>query len=124
MRGCSECGSTDIARGRRRGILAQVRATFGLWPYRCLDCGKRFHLRQRYPFQQPVTSTTMESDWGSLDRAQFIGVQAEYRTDLMRPVAKIVVHADSHDQLGSILLALSRAVSAEQGDASEHTFGK
>jgi hypothetical protein len=66
----------------------------------------------------------MERDWGSLDRAQFIGFETEYRTDPMRPVAKIVVHADSHDQLGSILLALSRAVSAEQGEASEHTFGK
>ena len=112
--GCPGCGSTDIARRRRRGILAQVRATFGLWPYRCLDCGKRFLLRQRYPPQQPVTSSTMEPDWGSRDRAQSIGFQAEYRTDPMQPIATIVVHADSHDQLDSILLALSRAISAEQ----------
>jgi len=66
----------------------------------------------------------MEPDWGSHDGAQSIGSQAHYRTDLMRPVAKIVVHADSHEQLDSILLALSRAVSAEQREAREHTFGK
>jgi hypothetical protein len=42
----------------------------------------------------------------------------------MRPVAQIVVHADSHEQLDSILLTLSRAVSAERREASEDIFGK
>ena len=48
------------------------------------------------------------------------GPQAAYRTDTIRPRAEIVVEADTQDQLDSVLLALSRAVSAHQESAKEH----
>jgi hypothetical protein len=37
-----------------------------------------------------------------------------YRSDPVRPRAKIVLEADSHDQMNEILLALNRAVSSYQ----------
>jgi Mg2+ and Co2+ transporter CorA len=42
-----------------------------------------------------------------------------FRTDAQRPQAKIVVQAESHEQLNDILLALNQAVSSY-----EHTSRK
>ena len=54
------------------------------------------------------------------DYVRFAGRRAVYRTDTVRPQAKIVVQADTHEQLDSVLLALSRAVAAHQQTKHEH----
>jgi hypothetical protein len=51
---------------------------------------------------------------GQLAQYTQSGPQIGYRADPIRPMAKIVLETDSHEQLDSILLALSRAISAEQ----------
>jgi hypothetical protein len=43
-----------------------------------------------------------------------------YRNDPVRPVAKIVLQADSHAQMNEILLALNRAVSFYRQPAKQH----
>ena len=47
------------------------------------------------------------------------GPAMAFRTDAQRPQAKIVVQAESHEQLNDILLALNQAVSSY-----EHTSRK
>ena len=42
-----------------------------------------------------------------------------FRKHPEKPIAKIVVEADNHDQLNHILLALNRAVSSYQTQHSE-----
>ena len=42
-----------------------------------------------------------------------------FRKHPEKPIAKIVVEADDHDQLNRILLALNRAVSSYQTQSSE-----
>jgi hypothetical protein len=42
-----------------------------------------------------------------------------FRTDAQKPQAKIVVQAESHEQLNHILLALHQAVSAYQHASQE-----
>lgn len=44
-----------------------------------------------------------------------------FRTDAEKPHAKIVVQADSHEQLNHILLALNRAVNSYQ-NSSQRTY--
>ncbi len=44
-----------------------------------------------------------------------------YRSDQVRPTAKIVIKAEDHVQLDQILMALNRAVSYYQQPAREHS---
>jgi DNA-directed RNA polymerase subunit RPC12/RpoP len=40
---CPDCGSYDIRRDHRRGILERWALTlFGTRPYQCIECGHRF----------------------------------------------------------------------------------
>jgi hypothetical protein len=123
--GCPQCHSTDTARRRRRGILNKIRSTFNSWPYRCLSCGVCFHANQRQPgydtgpssrtepprAQQAKTSAQQDSD----------GPRVAYRTEPVRPYAKIVLEADTHEQMDAILMALDRAVSMHRGAGKEHS---
>jgi DNA-directed RNA polymerase subunit RPC12/RpoP len=44
---CPACGSRAIERVARRGLVERVLAPLaGRWPYRCLDCDRRFHDRR------------------------------------------------------------------------------
>jgi hypothetical protein len=43
---CGKC-SGYTKRSRRQGLFDFVCFLFGLYPYRCLRCGRRAHLRQR-----------------------------------------------------------------------------
>jgi hypothetical protein len=45
---CSECGSPDVGRARRRTTWDRVLSFFGVFPYRCLACSARFY-RARSP---------------------------------------------------------------------------
>lgn len=47
------------------------------------------------------------------------GPQMAYRSDPIRPTAKIVLEADDYAQMDAILLALNRAVSLYQQPARE-----
>src|SRR5690349_21708728 len=59
----------------------------------------------------PVRTMMRRRDIGSSRSAQYTqsGPPIGYRIDSVRPLAKIVLEADSHDQLDSILFALSRS---------------
>jgi len=47
---CPECGSTEISRSRRRGLLEHyVLRVLQIHPYRCLSCSHRFVLKGPEP---------------------------------------------------------------------------
>ena len=52
---CPRCHSTDTTRARRCSVLDDIRAWwwFNRWPYRCLDCGKRFYGPEGYSSRVP-----------------------------------------------------------------------
>jgi len=105
---CPRCHSADIARTRRRGIFDHIRAQLGRWPYICRSCRKCFRASLRYPPPRPKpysrAKEEMRQDTSSA------GPQMAYRADTERPVAKIVLRADTHAQMDEILLAMGRAV--------------
>lgn len=39
---CPECTSTEVYRSRRRSLVDYFLAVFGLYPYRCSVCLKRW----------------------------------------------------------------------------------
>lgn len=39
---CLHCGSTDVHRSRRRGLVDKLRSWLGQRPYRCHTCMHRF----------------------------------------------------------------------------------
>ena len=47
-----------------------------------------------------------------------------YRTDPVRPTAKIVLQAETHSQMNEILLALNRAVERYQQPVKEHVHSE
>ena len=117
---CVRCRSTEIARIRRRGVLDQILAQFDRWPYRCLACAKSFRLNQRHVAGERSRSSKRRSP----ERTRTANADMAFRTDPVRPYAKIVVEADTHSQLDSILLALRRAVSSSQAAPEEHPVAK
>jgi hypothetical protein len=72
-----------------------------------MDCGRRFTAAQRYP-PRPQAKPIVPPD-----------AQMAFRTHPEKPIAKIVVEADDHNQLNQILLALHRAVTSYQTQPSE-----
>lgn len=107
---CPICKSARVRRRRRRSVIDRVRSAVGQWPYVCRACGERFYLGQRRP-SQPADRENKDlraSDVGSE------GPQLAYRPDPVRPHAKILVQAETQEQLDFVLLALSQAVSAHQ----------
>ena len=39
---CPECKSGRVFRSRRRTLVENIRSWWGVYPYRCHDCGARF----------------------------------------------------------------------------------
>lgn len=78
-------------------------ACAGYWPYRCRECGARFRLPLR-DYRPPVTRR--ESP-----KTDAAGPDMACRKHPERPLAKVVIEADSHEQLDQILLALGQVVS-------------
>jgi ribosomal protein L44E len=115
---CPNCHSDAIARIRRRGIVDHIRAYCGRWPYYCRFCGKYFYASQRYPSQRPRHSS--EAARRAARESGATGPQMAYRGDPQRPIAKIVIQADSHAQMDEILLALNRAVVSRQQPVKQH----
>jgi hypothetical protein len=111
---CPRCLSDDIHRCRRRGSLDKIRAAFNRWPYYCGDCGLKFHEKGRHPESENAkTNPTSEKP----EAAPAAGPVMAFRKDEVRPQAKVVIEADSHEQLSRILMALDRAVVAYQRQA-------
>ena len=85
---------------------------------RGMHCGKRFHASQRNPPPHPGQGRTVSERPARDTRST--GPQVDTRSDPVRPTAKIVLEADSHDQMNAILLALSRAVSSYEQPVKQH----
>ncbi len=98
-----------------------LKAAMGWWPYQCEACRRRFVAGRRYP---PARASEAESAGREQRQAQAAGPEIAFRSDPVRPVAKIVVQADDHVQLDKILVALHRAVSAYQQGTSDSRAGK
>jgi len=95
-------------------VSDDFRATWlGSYPYRCRACAYRFHLRQRVcgPPEAAARSTVLEARDGS--------VAVAFRQAAMRPMARIVVSADSDEQLNNVLLTLERAISSYETGRGE-----
>lgn len=105
---CPECKGNDVRRAARRGLLDNLWASLGRWPYYCSDCGCRFRAARRYPPAQPKHTPTPQ--WGKPSP----GPEMVFRRDDVRPTAQVVIQADDHAQLDRILLALHSAVSSYQ----------
>lgn len=114
---CPSCNSHDVARRARRNPWDNLKASMGLWPYLCQACDKRFSAGQRYPSQQEPPSSPDRSEPES--RSASGGPGVAYRSDAVRPIAKVVIEADDHVQLDQILMALNRAVSYYQQPSRE-----
>jgi hypothetical protein len=104
---CPGCGGVQFWRSRRRGLGENILARVGYWPYRCLECSERFRLRMRNHVPQtatpkPETKAEMKPD--------DVGPEVASHRHPHQPVAKVVIQADSHEQLDQVLLALQRAV--------------
>ena len=110
--------------------MDQAKAALGLWPYRCEDCGLRFHARgrslaeiaardaaknKRKAKEETRTRTKDYAQASSEDQAAAMA----FRTDSVKPHAKVVISADTHEQLNHILLALDRAVSSYQQQSEQ-----
>lgn len=109
---CKRCRSNDLQRSRRKGLADKVKAMAGWWPYRCEDCGQRFHARGRHTPQQ--SQPEQPEPRSARREAASEGPAMAFRADAVKPQAKVVIAADSHEQLSEILLALDRAVSSYQ----------
>ncbi len=132
---CTRCGSDNISRSRRRGLADHLCASLGLWPYRCEECSLRFWADQRRRPRETSARATrasgqqVHSEQGGETGSTFrsfarkaaadaqAGPEMAFRTGEGKPQAKIVLQADSHEQLSHILLALNRAVMAYQPQA-------
>ena len=127
---CKRCGSDDVARSRRRSLWDHFKAALGRWPYRCDDCGLRFAAPFRYPedaahLAEAALKTTAQDVSGADFRAYASDAERQgpdmvFRTQAGKPQAKIVLQADTHEQLNQILLTLNRAVNAYQTRSRTH----
>ncbi len=132
---CTRCGSDVFSRSRRRGIGDHIRAALGQWPYRCDGCDLRFWAGGRRASgtressklrvgSETVDRLNIHADPGTNFRAFAEhaaknqpapgGPEMAFRTHEEKPQAKIVLQADSHEQLNHLLLALNRAVMSYQ----------
>ena len=107
---CPKCSGTQLQRSRRRGVGDNVFASAGYWPYRCQQCSARFRLPAR-----DYSGAGRKREPEKLASAAPPEIESYRHPD--RPIAKVVIQADSHEQLDRVLLALERAV-AQQDESS------
>jgi len=99
---CPSCGKSGVGRIRREGVVDQINRCIGRWPYRCFSCNTRFYHRDRWiaPGREPRQQTRATPPPAV-------------------PTAQIVVKAETHEQLDSLLLALHDAISSHQSKQPE-----
>src|SRR5947209_7993632 len=125
---CRHCGCSYVHRSRRRGVWENAQSFFGLWPYRCQRCGLRFAARGRHSDRRPTTTPSTGSRIKNESAASSPspeGPAMAFRTHTDKPQAKIIVRAESHEQLNQILLSLDRAIHSYQksGNLEHETTG-
>src|SRR4051812_14159369 len=115
---CIRCGSSEIHRSRRSGACDRISSWIGRYPYRCQHCGMRFRAAGRYvnPNSRNPKSTHSEraKDQYGAPRATSgqCGPDMVFRAHAAKPQAKIVVQAETHEQLNQILLTLDKAINS------------
>lgn len=103
---CPQCGLDDVRRSRRQGWLDSWRSWMGWYPYRCGECGERFYAVGRRPGGSPAPQYV---DPLIIRPRDF---EVAFRADAVKPVAQVMVRADTHAELNQILLTLGRAISS------------
>jgi hypothetical protein len=78
----------------------------GWYPYRCGECGERFYAVGRRPGGSPAPQYV---DPLIIRPRDF---EVAFRADAVKPVAQVMVRADTHAELNQILLTLGRAISS------------
>ncbi len=114
---CTRCDSSDVNRSRRSGVCDRVQSWFGRYPYRCSGCGQRFRSLGRYADRNPARPNPQQP---AAHGHQTAGPTASasskpemaFRAHPEKPQAKIVVQAETHEQLNHILLTLDKAIHA------------
>jgi len=119
---CTRCGSSDVHRSRRSGASDEVQSWFGRYPYRCANCGRRFRATGRYLDRQSAQSSSNASGahpsggatayQGANAAGTSDGPEMVFRAHPAKPQAKIVVQAETHEQLNHILLTLDKAINS------------
>ena len=103
---CSHCDSLDVQRRARLGLWDMAQNLFGRWPYVCRGCRRCFYAEHRTnPRRRASPRLAREPSSGSV---------FECAARRQGANAAIVIRAENDHQLTNILLALSRAVEAEQ----------
>jgi hypothetical protein len=105
---CPRCKSERIIRSRRRGIRDYLWGRVGLWPYHCKDCGRRFRLPVRH---YPTRSDTARAP---VTRAPEAKPNLAFRTHPSIPLAKVLLRAESQEQLEQMLIRIERTVGSYQ----------
>jgi hypothetical protein len=82
-------------------MIDAILRRFHRWPYQCRACAGRFHANLRFPEKKEP-----------LPRLRVPMPPAGLSARPTEPTARIVVRADSHEQLDHILCALDRAISS------------
>src|SRR5437660_4286949 len=113
---CTRCGSCDVHRSRRSGACDQIQSWMGRYPYRCAACGLRFRATGRYADKRPARQKA-QSAGGARSQAPKAsavssGPEMAFRAHPAKPQAKIVVQAETHEQLNQILLTLDTAINS------------
>lgn len=116
---CPRCHSADVARTRRRGIFDHINAQFGRWPYICRSCRRCFRASLRYPPPSPKQQSRAKEH--AAQKTSSTTPQMAYRADTERPVAKIVLRADTHAQMDEMLLAIGRAIAGYERPVRQHS---
>lgn len=98
----------------------------GRYPYRCAACGLRFRATGRYantgPAQQKAHSAGGARSEAPKASTANSGPEMAFRAHPAKPQAKIVVQAETHEQLNHILLTLDKAINSYgQSARPEHT---
>jgi hypothetical protein len=94
--GCPACASSDVRRSRRRGWLDYVRSFWGKLPHRCTRCKARFF--------------TAEVQAPSARRSTIAKPQLAIKKHDEKPMAQVIVRANTHQELSRILSKLGREI--------------
>ena len=108
---CPRCKSEKIRRSKRRGLRDRMWGLLGRWPYRCKDCSFRFRRRIRYAAPPPSPTP------GTTARALEPRVDLAFRTHPCIPLAKVLLRAESQEQLEQMLVTIERTVGSYQHSA-------
>ena len=103
MSTCPKCRGA-LHRSHRRGLTDYVRSWWGVVPYRCCECEERVYLSR----------VSLESKPKDLPAHDLI-----IKLDSEKPTARVVIQAETHDDLQQVIHSLNDALMHH-----EHKAGK